>query len=262
MEKHSSENIDCEKLMLEYKRTGNMELKQKLVMKYLYLVRNIAVQMKNVYIGFAQTDDIINEGVLALMNGIDRYDPQSGVWFESYISRRLRGMVLDLARKQDWIPRGVRKNIREAETVAAELQEKLGRVPEEKEVADALEIPVDKYRDMMRKNMQSHVISLNLMLEEREEDKRRQDRIISQDEAAQPENAYLKKELLQTLVQAVHTLKEKEQMVLSLYYVEERSMREISEILEVSEPRISQIHGRAIEKLRVCLGVKKGGKGR
>lgn len=98
-----------EDLLIKYKRTKDIRVKHELVMRYINMVRNISLQMRDVYLSFAQVEDIVNEGVLTIMSGIEKFDPELNVKFETYISKRIRGMVIDMARKQDWIPRSVRK---------------------------------------------------------------------------------------------------------------------------------------------------------
>ena len=107
------EAMETQDLLRLYKETGNEELKWPLVLRYEGLIKSAAMQIRGVYSGFAQIDDIINEGILTLLWAVDKYDPGKGVKFETYVSKRIRGMVIDLARKQDWIPRNVRKRAKE-----------------------------------------------------------------------------------------------------------------------------------------------------
>ena len=107
------DDMSNESLLAEYKSTGDRELKKVLVMRYAYLVKNVALRFRGVYLDFAQVDDIINEGVILLMAALDKYDPDQNAKFETYVAKRLRGMIVDLARKQDWIPRSIRKQMRE-----------------------------------------------------------------------------------------------------------------------------------------------------
>ena len=100
-----------EELLEMYQKEGKLEVKQALVLRYLYIVKTIAAQMRNVYTGSLQMEDIINEGVIAIMKGIDRYDPERDNKFETFISRRIRGMIIDLVRKNDWMPRDFRKHL-------------------------------------------------------------------------------------------------------------------------------------------------------
>ena len=137
----SLEELDAmttEELLQTYKRTGNEELKWPLVMRYAGLVKTIALQVRGVYSSFAQVDDIINEGLLTLAGAVDKFDPDKGIKFETYVSKRIRGAVIDLARRQDWVPRSVRRKARDIDQASGELFAELGRYPTDQEMADRL----------------------------------------------------------------------------------------------------------------------------
>lgn len=241
-----------EELLLEYKRTKDLQIKQELVLRYIYVVRSIAIQMRDVYISFSQIDDIINEGVLTLMRAIDKYDVDKNVKFETYISKRLRGMVIDLARKQDWVPRSVRKNAKDMDQAISDLHNQLGRLPQPQEIADYLNVSLEKYQDISGKTNLYNMLSLDLFIDQSSENKKSVS-MPSADEKEQPEEFYLEGEFREELMRAIKSLKENEQKVISLYYVEELNMKEIAAIMEVSEPRISQIHSHAVQKLRLYM---------
>ena len=155
-----------EELFKEYKVTKNNRIKQELVLRYVYIIKNIALKMKGVYTSFAQMDDIINESVIVLMNSIDKFEPEMNVKFEAYISKRLRGLIIDMARKQDWIPRNVRKNARLIDDATNVLYNKLGRFPTDQEMADYLKVPLDKYQNKMLSKTNLHnLISLDSFFE-------------------------------------------------------------------------------------------------
>lgn len=238
-----------EELLKEYKQTKCLGIKQELVMRYIYLVKSIAIQMRDIYMNFAQIDDIVNEGVIAIMAAIDKYDPEKNVKFETYISKRLKGMIIDLARKNDWVPRTTRKNSRDIEDAVTMLYNELGYYPSVQEVADYLEISVEKYQEVVRKSALFNILSLDMVLAEAQENGISTG-IPAGEEREQPEQQLLRAELAEILAEAIGKLKEKEQLVISLYYVEELNMRQIADVLDVSEPRVSQIHSNAIKKLR------------
>lgn len=238
-----------EELLDEYQKTKSLAMKQELVMRYLYVVKTIAVQMRDIYMNFTQVDDIIQEGVVALMKLIDKYDKSKNAKFETYLSRRMRGLIIDIARKQEWGSRNVRKNMKMIDNATAELISRTGKVPESKKVADYLGISYEKYQEIIDKKNLLSIISLDMILEEAQE-KRRNPQTPTADKERQPEDTYLRKELSQVLEEGINHLKEKEKIIISLYYVEELNMKEIAQVLEVSEPRISQIHAGAIKKLK------------
>ncbi len=241
-----------EELLIKYKRTKDIKIKHELVMRYMYMVKSISIQMRDVYLSFAQMEDIINEGVLTIMSGIEKFDPELNVKFETYISKRIRGMIIDMARKQDWIPRSVRKNAKELDHAAMELCNRLGRFPSPKETADYMNISLEKYQEALGKTKVYSILSLDMVLEAGNDNKKAV-QLPAVNENDQPEDHYLQEEFKQVLVTAIKSLKENEQKVVSLYYMEELNMKEIARVMNVSEPRISQIHSNAIQKLKLYL---------
>ena len=117
----SFDNWTNEQLLLQYKEKQEMEVKHELVLRYLYVVKSIALQMRGVYLNFTQIEDIVNEGVLCIMKSLDKFEIEKGVKFETYITKRIRGMIIDLARKQDWVPRSVRKMGKDIEKITIDL---------------------------------------------------------------------------------------------------------------------------------------------
>ena len=240
-----------EELFQAYKRTGNEELKWPLVMRYAGLVKTIALQVRGVYSSFAQVDDIVNEGLLTLAGSVDKFDPEKGIKFETYVSKRIRGAVIDLARRQDWVPRSVRRKAREIDQASGELFSELGRYPTDQEMADRLGISQGQYQEDLANSSMCNVLSLDALFEDREQNGGAE----LPDSAAddRPEDVMLQQELLDTLTKAVASLRENEQTVISLYYHKNLSMKEIAQVMEVSEPRISQLHSRAIQKLKLYM---------
>ena len=246
------ERMPTEELLALYKATGNQELKWPLVLRYEKLLRRIALQICGVYHSFAQVEDIIQEGVITLLSAVDKFDPDKGIKFETFVAKRIRGMIIDLARQQDWLPRRLRKRAKEIDQAVNELYGDLGRFPTDVEVSRKLEISPAKYReDIMNLNL-SNIISLEALFDNR--DPGYADSILpSSNSSGQPDQSLQEKEFQETLVAAIHSLRENEQLVLSLYYQQELNMREIAQVMEISEPRVSQIHSKAIQKLRMFL---------
>lgn len=238
-----------EELLKLYKETGSLEVKQEIVMRYIYLVKSIALQMRDIYLSFTQVDDIISEGVIAIMSAIDKFDMEKNVKFETFISKRIKGMIIDLARKQDWVPRSTRKSTRDIEDAVTTLYNKLGYYPSIREVTEYLNITPEKYQDTMRKATLFNVLSLDMVLAEAQGNEMGMK--LPQIEMTElPESRLLKNELTEVLAEGISRLKENEQLVVSLYYIDELNMRQIADVLQVSEPRVSQIHANAIRKLR------------
>lgn len=246
------EQMSAEQLVKEYHKTGSLAIKQEIVLRYIHIVRGIALQMRGVYLNFAQVDDIISEGVIALMNAVDKFDPSKNVKFETYISKRIRGLVIDLARRQDWVSRSVRRSLRDIDQAANSLFIELGRTPTDQEVADRLGMSLEKYQQMLGKTGLCNVLSLETMLEESTQGTMSDFLLCAQAEN-QPEQHLQEEELKQALRDGIDSLLENERMVISLYYEKELNMKEIAQVLKVSEPRISQIHANAIRKLRTYM---------
>lgn len=242
------EKMTTEELFQEYRRNPSEELKWEIVMRHTGTIRNIALQIQGVYSGFAQLDDIINEGLIVLSRAVDKYDPSIGK-FETYVAKRIRGMIIDLARQQDWVPRPIRRRAREIEQANAELYSKLGRFPTEHEIAEHLHISDEEYQENMVNASVYSVVSLEETLEGC-------DQLSNQNRAAPesaPDELIERQELLETLSKAISTLRKNEQIVLSLYYQKNMKMKDIAAVLGVSHARASQIHTRALQKLKVLL---------
>ena len=242
------EAMETQDLLRLYKETGNEELKWPLVLRYEGLIKSAAMQIRGVYSGFAQIDDIINEGILTLLWAVDKYDPGKGVKFETYVSKRIRGMVIDLARKQDWMPRNVRQRAREIDLAASELSSELGRYPTDGEIAERLGVSPERYQKDAANVALSNILSLDMLMDTREEGYQLE--LPSSDTQSQPETALQEREMQRALAAGISSLRKNEQIVLSLYYEKNLRLKEIAQVMELSEPRISQIHTRAIQKLR------------
>lgn len=255
------EEMSTDDLLAAYKRTGDPELKWPLVLRYEGMVRNVALQVRGIYSSFAQVEDVVNEGLLALLSSIDKYDPEKGVKFETYASKRIRGMVIDMARKQDWLPRNVRRKAKEIDQATTELYYQLGRFPSEQEIAGELGMTQAKYQKEISSIAMCNILSLDALFEEREMRGSGRLELPCDDAQGQPEAVLQEQELKHILAQAICSLRKNEQIVLSLYYEKNLNMKEIAQIMEVSEPRISQLHSRAIRKLKVLVGNYMGNAG-
>ena len=240
-------------LLAAYKRTGDEELKWPLVLRYEGLIKSAALQIRGVYSSFAQVDDIVSEGILTLLTSIDKFDPDKGIKFETYVAKRIRGMVIDLARKQDWLPRNIRQRAKEIDAAVSHLANELGRFPTDQEVAGHLGIATDKYQKEAARVALSNTLSLDALMDARDMEGGRFE-LSDQDPKLQPETVLEDRELQETLAAGISSLQENEQIVLSLYYEKNLHMKEIAQVMGVSEPRISQIHSRAIQKLREHMG--------
>ena len=246
------QNISNEELLGEYIQTKDNSIKQELVLRYVYLVKMIAMHMRGVYVKFTELDDVVNEGIITLMNVIEKFDPAKNVEFETYASLRIRGTIIDMARKNDWLPRSVRaasKAIDEAETT---LFNELGRHPNDTEMADHLGMDLEKYLKVLGQTNLQNVLSLDALVNSSIEESN-YGQIKDENLDTLPEHVLVTNELKSKFKKAISTLRENEQITISLYYRKDLNMREIAEILGVKEPRVSQIHANAIRKLRIAM---------
>ena len=248
------EAMETPDLLALYKRTGDEALKWPLVLRYEGLIKSAALQIRGVYSSFAQVDDIVSEGILTLLSAIDKFDPDKGIKFETYVAKRIRGMVIDMARKQDWLPRNIRQRAKEIDAAVSSLANELGRFPTDQEVAARLGIPTDKYQKEAARVALSNTLSLDALMDARDMEGYRFE-VSSEDPKLQPETVLEDRELQETLAGGISALQENEQIVLSLYYEKNLHMKEIAQVMGVSEPRISQIHSRAIQKLREHMNI-------
>lgn len=224
--------------------------KQELVLRYQYLVKMIAMRLRGVYISAADLEDVIQEGLIALMDAVEKFDPDRKVKFVSYASLRVRGAMIDYARRQDWTPRSVRKISKEIMVAEDRLYAQLGRPPQEQEIAAFLGMSIPAYRKALAGSNLFNLLSIDALIEEFQSG----DFLTAEDSVSNGLDAgMLKEELSEKLREAIEGLSLKEQQVLSLYYRKELNMKEIGKVLSVSESRISQILSGALRKLREAL---------
>ncbi|MDR2940232.1 MAG: FliA/WhiG family RNA polymerase sigma factor [Clostridiales bacterium] len=243
------DNID--KVWEQYAKTKDKNIKQKLILEYATLVKFVAGRL-SVHIGqHVDYDDLVSYGIFGLIDAIDKFDYEKGVKFETYASLRIRGAIIDSIRKLDWVPRTLRQKNKQLEQTYQELEFELGREPTEEELADKLNISIDEVKELIKKSSVVSLISLDDYLEQNHEadysagNNNRKD---------SPEAIYEMQEVKELLKDAIDKLSEKERKVISLYYFEDLTLKEISKIMDVSESRISQIHSKAVLRLQTRLG--------
>lgn len=236
-----------EELFRRYREKKEPEVRQELTLRYLYIVKSIAWQMRDLYLGFAQTEDIINEGVIEIMKGIDRYDPDKDNKFDTFISRRIRGMVIDMMRKNDWMPRNYHRDRKNIEDAIARMTDSLGRTPTNQEVADSLGMDLRRYQKIQSMTTMINVMSLDMAYEDTDDFMLQ---VPTEDVSVQPEKQFLQGETARMLAEGIDRLQDKEKMIISLYYVDNLNMSQIADVMEISQPRVSQLHAQAIRKLK------------
>ncbi len=242
---------DLDKVWQEYQKTKDPALKELLIVEYASLVKYVASRMSLMVGQYVDYDDLVGFGVFGLIDAVDKFDYDKGFKFETYASLRIRGAIIDNIRKLDWIPRSIRQASKDVERAYSSLESKLGREPNDKEMALELGISEDEVKELVKKASVSSMISLDAYQDENNGQINIKDDVNS---GFSPETELGKKELKAMLVEALETLTEKEKIVINLYYFDELTLKEIANVLEVSESRISQIHSKAILKLNTKLG--------
>ncbi len=229
-------------------------LREQLVLQYAPLVKYVAGRLAIMLPRVMDSDDVLSSGVLGLIEAIDRYDPTTGVKFETYAIARIRGSILDELRSLDWIPRSARQRSQEISRAFTRLEAEYGRPPTDEEVATSLGLDMHQYHQASV-SAASVVISLETPLPSGDGDGDGAALVdtIEATNARDPLQHAEEGELLEALAGAIRSLSERERILLSLYYEQELTMKEISLVLEVSESRVCQLHGRAVHRLRAQL---------
>lgn len=241
------------KLWEDYANTRSPEIREKIILEYAPLVKVVAGRL-SMYLGYnVEYEDLVSYGIFGLIDAIDKFDCLKDVKFETYASLRIRGAILDQIRKMDWIPRTIRQKQKRIDAAIKEIETQYGRSATDEEIARILGITDEEYLDWQSQMKITNVVSLNEFLEQGSEVSNEAG---STKSAAfdSPEEILERDELKKMLTQALELLTEKERKVIVLYYYEDLTLKEISNILEVSESRISQLHTRALQKMRGKLG--------
>lgn len=226
--------------------------REEVIHKYLHLVKYVAGRISINLPPHVEINDLINEGILGLIDAIGKYDDSRGVKFETYAITRINGAILDALRALDWVPRAVRQKARELERVFANLEVTLGRVPDEDEVCDAMQMSTREYHTLLLKLRGTSILSLEEFLpSEKGHDVSLLDTL--KDTGPDPTHLLESAEVKASLAQAVDSLPPQERTVISLYYFEGLTLKEIKSVLDVSESRVSQIHAQAVIRLRSKL---------
>ncbi len=242
-----------QKLWKEYSKTRDSKVREKIIIEYAPLVKVVAGRL-SMYLGYnVEYDDLVSYGVFGLIDAIDKFDPTKAVKFETYASLRIRGAILDQIRKMDWIPRTIRQKQKQIEEAIKKVEAETGTSASDESIAKELGISDTEYAEWQSQMAVTNVISLDEFNENATDDgKGGRDTIA--DGKAGPEDVMEEKELKKTLADALELLTEKERKVILLYYYEELTLKEISNVLEVSESRVSQLHIKGLAKMKTKLG--------
>lgn len=241
------------KLLEEYARTKSTETRERIILEYAPLVKLVAGRL-SMYLGYSvEYEDMVSYGIFGLIDAIDKFDCLKEVKFETYASLRIRGAILDQIRRMDWIPRTIRQKQKRIEAVIRQVEQETGRGATDEEIARGLGITDEEYLDWQSQMKITGLVSLNEYMEQGSEVPREFNRHAAS-HFDSPEEKVEKEELTRVLGEAIALLTQKEQKVITLYYYEELTLKEISNILEVSESRVSQLHTRALQKMKTKMG--------
>lgn len=224
--------------------------KENLVNEFVPLVKRIAYHMMTRLPASVQVDDLIQAGMIGLLDAINRYEGAYGRQFESYAAQRIRGSIFDELRDADWLPRSIRKKMRQIEAAVNALEQRNGCAPSEQDLAKELEISLDEYHSTLQSARGAQLIYYEDLQQDDEEPFL--DRLLIDDEG-NPLNILIDENFRTQLIEAIGHLPARENMVMGMHYEQEMNLREIGEVLGVSESRVCQLHTQAIARLRSRL---------
>lgn len=233
-----------------YTAKGRLDINS-MLQQYSPLVRRLAHQMIAKLPANVEIDDLIQVGMIGLNDALSRFDAAQGVQFETFATQRIRGAMLDELRGADWMSRGTRKQQRSIEAAVHRLEQKLGRAPQESEIAKEMGVSLAEYQDLLNKVRGTQLVYLEDMSSDNGDDDYL-DRHVS-DKEADPLNQLNDYRLREALVEAIKGLPEREQYVMSMYYEHDMNLKEIAAVLGVTESRVCQLHSQSIARLRVKL---------
>lgn len=241
-------------LWLEYRRTRDKVIRDRLILTYAPLVKYVAGRLGSGLPAHVDEGDLISYGLLGLIGAIERYDPDRDVKFETYAISRIRGAIIDELRAMDWVPRSVRSRAREIERAMSELEGRLGRAPTDEEISAKLGISEEELGESLGEIARSSIAALDeLWTSSGSGDQVALIDTIEDESAPDPQNTLSQTELREAIADAIARLPEREKLVVTLYYYEELTLREIGEVLGVTESRVSQLHTKAILRLKARL---------
>jgi len=226
--------------------------REKIIEEFLPIIKHLAFKVSRGFDDDGITEDLISSGVLGLLEAMEKFDPSRGIKLNTFAYLRIRGAMIDELRKRDWFPRSARTKAKKLEEVIRKLESELGRYPREEEVARELKVDLDDYLVMLKDFGSLSILSIEDISEVSGMDRDGLIRYVMED-GASPEKRAEMNELEALLGKEIDRLPEKQRLVLSLYYFEDMNMKEIAEVLNITEARVSQIHSQAVLSLRAFL---------
>jgi RNA polymerase sigma factor for flagellar operon FliA len=249
-----------ERLWLEYRRTKDQKIRETFVIQYSPLVKFVAGKVAVGMPHSVEFDDLVGFGSIGLLDAIDKYDPERGVKFKTYAVTRIRGAIFDELRQIDWVPRSVRKKAKELEETVANLESQMGRTATDQEIASSMGLDDEEYSKTVMKISATSIVSLNEVWSGVDENEKNSiGDTIESPISLHPDVMVEKEEIRRVIIDAIKELPEKEKQILVLYWYEDLTLKEIGEVMKVTESRVSQLHSKAMLRLRAKLtNVRKG----
>ena len=246
---------EIDELWRQYRASGERALRDRLILTYAPLVKYVAGRLGSGLPAHVDEGDLASYGLLGLIAAIDRYDPGRDVKFETYAIARIRGSILDELRSLDWVPRSVRSRAREIERAIAELERKLGRAPSDEEIAKKLSMSGEELEESLTDISRSSIAALDELwtVSGSGGDQIALIDTIEDETEPDPQAALSQTEVKEAIAEAIARLPEREKLVVTLYYYEDLTLREIGEVLGVTESRVSQLHTKAVLRLKSRL---------
>jgi RNA polymerase sigma factor for flagellar operon FliA len=247
--------VELRDLWRRYKDDGDESARERLVVAYSPMVKFVAGRLGAGLPSHVEDADLISYGLVGLIGAIERFEPERGIKFETFAMTRIRGAIIDELRSLDWVPRSVRSRAREIETAQAKLEHELQRAPTEAELASKLNLTEEELQSALLEIANSSVYALDELwtVSDSSGDQVSLLDTIADDSAADPQEALASTEVKDLLTEAIGGLPEREQLVVALYYYENLTLREIGEVLGVTESRVSQLHTKAVMRLKSSL---------
>jgi RNA polymerase sigma factor FliA len=246
---------DTGSLWRQYKSSRDQAIRDRLILTYAPLVKYVAGRLGSGLPAHVDEGDLVSYGLLGLIGAIERYDPDRDVKFETYAIARIKGSIIDELRAMDWVPRSVRSRAREIERAIADLESKLGRAPSDEEIAAKLGLSQEELDDSLSEISRSSIAALDELwtVQGSSGDQVALIDTIEDTQGPEPQSALDQSEVKEMIADAISRLPEREKLVITLYYYEELTLREIGEVLGVTESRVSQLHTKAILRLKARL---------
>ena len=232
-----------------YNAAGQIN-KDQLVQRFAPLVKRIAYHLMARLPSSVQVDDLIQNGMMGLLDAINRFEAGMGAQFETYAAQRVRGAMLDGLRENDWLPRSLRRDFRRIEVAISQLEQQFGRAPSEQELANSLDMTLADYQKMLQDARGHQLISFEDMVDDGDDDFLERHLI---DESGEPSKILEDQSLRQLLAQGIELLPEREKLMMALYYEQDLNLREIGAVMNVTESRVCQLHSQAVARLRARI---------